>query len=207
MTSHLASGSDLRRLVGLTGIRVLACCALAVCREVNAAPVAFQATWSGAPNNSASAVATFGIDSSILDQGGNNYSYSGSFPSWITDFQITVSGSTVPLNNRTFSASSYASLTFIHLGVDFSINLGGQAGFAGNDDADDDDDFTRYQPYGGNQVLYSGGFVEPMELTSISPISPFSPVPEPSEWAAISVGVLGLAWLGKRRMTAKASWR
>jgi len=49
------------------------------------------------------------------------------------------------------------------------------------------------------------GAAPSFEFSGLTAVGDLSPVPEPSEWAAISFGVLGIVWVAKRRfMPARA---
>jgi len=59
-------------------------------------------------------------------------------------------------------------------------------------------------PYGRADYYYGWTVYGPPNFVSMQ-ISSLSAVPEPSEWAAISFGVLGMVWVAKRRfMPARA---
>ena len=148
-------------------------------------------------------VATFKMDTSAAgfgnwdgsDLNGSTYG----FPTWFTDLQLTASGASQSVNG-VYTPANYIWMKLAISGtLDFTTELVGQSGFngfflqGGNPGVPTGADNNLLDVYNGQYVV----------LTSFAPA--LSPVPEPSEWAAISVGALGLAWLGKRRMTAKAS--
>lgn len=57
----------------------------------------------------------------------------------------------------------------------------------------DPDDVFRFEVYTADGVSGPG----------VLTLSGLQLAPEPSEWAAISFGVLGLVWLGKKRFSAR----
>ena len=69
-----------------------------------------------------------------------------------------------------------------------------------------------YQANGQVQISLQTGDILSFEVETydgllgagVLTISGLQPAPEPSEWAAISFGVLGLVWLGKKRFSIRA---
>ncbi len=85
----------------------------------------FNVNW--ANNSGTTAVGTFDIDTSLLNNGGNN-ARNGA---WLTGMSITISGASNGNGTFTLSGTNNAQLNFT-APVDLNSQLVGQAGFNGN---------------------------------------------------------------------------
>jgi hypothetical protein len=168
-----------------------------------------QAEWSGGPlGNGASAVATFTLDTSQLNNPGFS-SFSGpTFLSTFQSFQITVSGASS--GNGVFTTSDFSAIFLNTSGgtLDFNSELMGQSTPSGawgtGAYPTNVGDFNLFSsgvnpltPNGSSIFTLISGGAEQMLLTS------FAPIPEPSSWM-MGCLALGVNLLIRRRNSVRA---
>jgi len=190
-------------------IAYLGVLAIGTAGQVNAALITYDVEWSGASlGNSANGVGTITLDEVLVPNPGS-YSNTSVLPSFITGFEITVTGASS--GNGSFLLNDFQGTFWNTNGgtLDLSSELVGQAtsgnpwGTAVDGSAGDFNMFrsSANAPTGTNYFrLTPAGSSDTMMLTSFSPQT--AAVPEPSSLILLAMGAAGVVRLRRRQVLA-----